>query len=174
MAIQVCQVAKNSTWYSLGYKLFNRLSCENAWTYYRHATHLVWWTSRTAWRCWSLYSPRLLERPESTDFMGCFPLRSLRCQQQKKRIVAIVPSNSNNNSKTTWILYGLNKTKNAAAIIIKRDVGQRLLHTDIRLHVCCPKCWKRTNILTQDIVNVSSQPETWARLQTILQFYWFQ
>lgn len=70
------------------------------------------------------YSPRLLERPESTDFIGCFPLRSLRCQQQKNKIVAIVPSKSNNNSSTHWILYGFNSTKNAAAIIIKRYVGQ--------------------------------------------------
>ncbi len=70
------------------------------------------------------YSPRLLVRPESTDFIGCFPLRSLRCQQQKNKIVAIVPSKSNNKSSTHWILYGLSSTKNAAAIIIRRDVGQ--------------------------------------------------
>lgn len=70
------------------------------------------------------YSPRLFGRPESTDFIGCFPLWSLRCQQQKNRIVAIVPSKSSNNSSTHWILYGLNRTKNAAAIIIRRDVGQ--------------------------------------------------
>ena len=70
------------------------------------------------------YSPRLLVRPESTDFIGCFPLRSLRCQQQKNKIVAIVPSKSSNSSSTHWMLYGRKRTKNAAAIIIRRDVGQ--------------------------------------------------
>lgn len=70
------------------------------------------------------YSPRLLVRPESTDFIGCFPLRIRRCQQHKNKIVAIVPSKSSNSRSTHWTLYGLNSTKNAAAIIIRRDVGQ--------------------------------------------------
>lgn len=70
------------------------------------------------------YSPRLLVRPESTDFIGCFPSRIRRCQQHKNKIVAIVPSKRSNNSSTHWILYGLKRTKNAAAIIIRRDVGQ--------------------------------------------------
>lgn len=83
------------------------------------------WTQSAAWEDAGLrYSPRLLGRPESTDFIGCFPLRSLRCQQQKNKIVAIVPSKSNSSSSTHWMLYGLNRTKNAAAIIIRRDVEQ--------------------------------------------------
>jgi len=64
-----------------------------------------------------VYSPRLLERLVSTDFMGIFSLRSFRCQQQRNRIVATVPSKSNNSNNTHWILKGLNKTKKAAAII---------------------------------------------------------
>lgn len=75
-------------------------------------------------------SPRLLERPpERTDFIGCFPSRSLRCQQQKNKIVAIVPIRSSNKSSTYWILYGLSSTKNAAAIIIGCRYGaDPLLH----------------------------------------------
>lgn len=88
--------------------------------YSQHTRQLSWWGCC----CILRHSPRFLGRPESTDFIGCFPLRSLRCQQQKNKIVAMVPSKSSNNSNTHWILYGLNSTKNAAAIIIRRDVGQ--------------------------------------------------
>lgn len=49
-------------------------------------------------------SPRLRERPEKTDFMGCLPFWSLRCQQQKKTMVAMVPSRSSRRKRAHWML----------------------------------------------------------------------
>lgn len=48
--------------------------------------------------------PLLLERPEKTDFIGCLPFWSLRCQQQKKTMVAMVPSRSNKRKRAHWML----------------------------------------------------------------------
>lgn len=49
-------------------------------------------------------SPRLRERPEKTDLMGCLPFCSLRCQQQKNRMVAMVPSSSRSKKRAHWML----------------------------------------------------------------------
>lgn len=53
---------------------------------------------------WWRVSPLLLERPEKTDFIGCLPFWSLRCQQQKKMMVAMVPSRSNKRKRAHWML----------------------------------------------------------------------
>lgn len=57
---------------------------------------------RAQWR--RVSSPLLLERPEKTDFIGCLPFWSLRCQQQKKMMVAMVPSRSNKRKRAHWML----------------------------------------------------------------------
>jgi hypothetical protein len=49
-------------------------------------------------------SPRLRGRPEKTDFIGCLPFWSLRCQQQKNTMVAMVPSSSSRRKRAHWML----------------------------------------------------------------------
>lgn len=115
------------------------------------------------------HSPRLLGRPESTDFIGCFPLRSLRCQQQKNKIVAIVPSKSNNKSNTHWILYGLRRTKNAAAIIIRQIRRQPPLQLPPLLALCRWKPERRLKTLsdTREASNSGKRKGSRGTAQTI-------